>query len=142
MAEKKPPISLIEREGMELDPEDKEAIEIEALVGGMEMQPDPEPELGEDEQIEIIEEEDGGVTLDFDPGAATRGSGDFYGNLTEDMGDRELGSIASDLMAEYDSNKASRSEWEDAYSKGLELLGFNYEERTNPFKGPVSGTGV
>ena len=141
MAEKLPPVSLIEREGMEIDPEQRDAVEAEALLSGLDLPVEVQPEGGiQVDEIEIIEEEDGGVTLDFDPGAEARGSGDFYGNLTEDMEDRELGSIASDLMAEYDSNKASRSEWEDAYSKGLELLGFNYEDRTNPFKGATGVT--
>jgi len=143
MAEKLPPVSLIEREGMELDPEEKSAAELEALLSGMDLPVEDQLEEGislEIEPVEIIEEEDGGVTLDFDPGAEARESGDFYGNLAEDMDDRELGSIGSDLIAEYESNKSSRSEWEDAYSKGLELLGFNYEDRTNPFRGATGVT--
>ena len=115
MAEKLPPVSLIEREGMEIDPEQRDAVEAEALLSGLDLPVEEQPEGGiQVDEIEIIEEEDGGVTLDFDPRAEARGSGDFHGNLTEDMEDRELGSIASDLMAEYDSNKSSRSEWEDA----------------------------
>ena len=137
MAEKNPPISLIEREGMDLDPEEKDAVEVEAFVGGMEMQP---PDVADEDSIEVIEEEDGGVTLDFDPGAEARESGGFYDNLAESMEERELGSLASDLMSEYDANKASRSEWEEAYSKGLELLGFNYEDRTQPFRGATGVT--
>ena len=92
------------------------------------------------EDIEIVEEEDGGVTLDFDPMAVARESENFYDNLAEDMDDRELGSIASDLLSEYESNKASRGDWEEAYSKGLELLGFNYEDRTEPFRGATGVT--
>ena len=41
----------------------------------------------------------------------------------------------SDLSSEFDSNKASRQEWEDTYSNGLELLGFSYSERSQPFRG-------
>jgi hypothetical protein len=51
------------------------------------------------------------------------------------MPDRELGRISSELLAEYDSNSESRQEWSDTYSKGLELLGFTYDERTQPFRG-------
>mgnify|MGYP003148983498 FL=1 len=117
MAEKLPPVSLIEREGMEIDPEQRDAVEAEALLSGLDLPVEEQPEGGiQVDEIEIIEEDDGGVTLDFDPGAAARESGDFHGNLTEEMEDRELGSIASDLMAEYDANKSSRSEWEEAYS--------------------------
>jgi len=38
-------------------------------------------------------------------------------------------------LGEFDANKASRQDWEDAYANGLELLGFSYEERTEPFRG-------
>ena len=48
---------------------------------------------------------------------------------------RELSRISSDLSSEFDSNKASRQEWEDTYSNGLELLGFSYSERSQPFRG-------
>ena len=51
------------------------------------------------------------------------------------MPDRELSRIGNDLAGEFDANKAGRQDWEDAYTNGLELLGFNYEERTQPFRG-------
>ena len=133
MAEEDKPIaSLIERQGMGLDPEEIDAVEIEALVS------DVPVDIPED--IEIVEEDDGGVTLDFDPMSAARESENFYDNLAEDMSDRELGSIANDLLSEYESNKAGRSDWEEAYSKGLELLGFKYEDRTEPFRGATGVT--
>ena len=84
--------------------------------------------------IEIVEEDDGSVLVDFDPSEDMADVG-FDENLAEVMDDRELGSIASELMGEFDANKASRQEWEDAYTEGLELLGFNYQERTEPFRG-------
>ena len=62
-------------------------------------------------------------------------SDDFYANLAEEIPDRELARISSDLLGEFDANKASRQEWEDAYTNGLELLGFTYDERTQPFRG-------
>ena len=85
--------------------------------------------------IEITAEDDGGVTIDFEPIDQRGVSDDFYANLAEEMPDRELGRIAGELLSEYDANKASRQEWEDAYANGLELLGFSYEERTQPFRG-------
>jgi len=130
--EDKPIASLIERQGMSPDGEIVEELEIEALVSDIPM------DMPED--IEIIEEDDGGVTLDFDPMSTARESENFYDNLAEDMDDRELGSIAGDLLSEYESNKASRSDWEEAYSKGLELLGFKYEDRTEPFRGATGVT--
>ena len=87
-----------------------------------------------EEEIEIVTEEDGGVLVDFDPSEEKEDMG-FSENLAEGMDDRELGAISSELMGEFDANKAGRQEWEDAYTDGLELLGFNYEERTEPFRG-------
>ena len=60
---------------------------------------------------------------------------DFNANLAENMDERTLGSMASDLIAEYKKDKNSRKEWEEAYIKGLELLGTKYQEVTKPFKG-------
>ena len=88
-----------------------------------------------DVEIEISEEDDGGVTVDFDPEDMRGEGGDFYANLAEEMPDRELSRIGNDLSGEFDANKAGRQDWEDAYTNGLELLGFNYEERTQPFRG-------
>ena len=86
-------------------------------------------------EIEITPDEDGGVTIDFDPQDQRGEDEDFFANLAEEMPDRELGRISSELMGEFDSNKAGRQEWEETYSNGLELLGFTYEERTQPFRG-------
>ena len=118
----------------QLDVEDLEAeIEIEL--------PDSQNNVlamiqGEDiGEIEISPTEDGGVEVDFEPQDEMMEDGGFYANLAEQLPDRELGRIASEIMEEFDANKASRQEWEDAYADGLELLGFNYEERTQPFRG-------
>ena len=93
------------------------------------------------EGIEIEMSDDGGVVIDLDPMASSRmGSGDFSANLAEELDEQELGSISSELMGEYQGNKSARKDWEDAYSKGLELLGFTYEERTQPFRGATGVT--
>jgi len=93
------------------------------------------------EGIEIEMEEDGGVTVDFDP---DEGNGaidaEFSANLAELMDDGDLGVLSNDLMAQFDSAKGSRGDWEEEYSKGLELLGFKYEERTQPFRGATGVT--
>ena len=74
--------------------------------------------------IEVIPEEDGGVTIDFEPSDQKDVGDDFYGNLAEALSDGELGRISADLLEQYDANKASRQEWEDAYADGLDLRGF------------------
>ena len=88
-----------------------------------------------DGEIEMTAEDDGSVMIDFDPQDERGFGGDFYMNLAEEMPDRELSRIAGDLMGEFDSNKASRQEWEETYANGLDLLGFSYQERTQPFRG-------
>ena len=90
--------------------------------------------------LNIELEEDGGVVVDFDPRAETSDSGDFFANLAEDVEDRELARISSDLLEEYETNKNGRKDWEEAYSTGLELLGFKYEERAQPFRGATGVT--
>jgi hypothetical protein len=86
-------------------------------------------------EIEITPTEDGGVEVDFDPSDQRGENGDFFANLAEEMPDRELQRISGELLSEYDANNESRSEWAETYTKGLELLGFTYDERTQPFRG-------
>jgi hypothetical protein len=93
------------------------------------------------EGIEIEEEDDGSVLVDFDPEGDFGGEdGAFDRNLAEEMDRGELGSVANDLLSQYESAKESRGDWEEEYSKGLELLGFKYEERTMPFRGATGVT--
>ena len=90
--------------------------------------------------IELIEQEDGGVIVDFDPASKEIDDSDFFRNLAEEMDDSDLGRICSDLLNEFQNNKTSRQEWENTYSNGLELLGYVYEERTMPFRGATGVT--
>jgi hypothetical protein len=60
---------------------------------------------------------------------------DFYRNLAEDMDDRVLGRMSSQLIQDYKRDKVSRSDWEQAYTQGLDLLGFKYVNNTRPFQG-------
>ena len=86
--------------------------------------------------IEIILDEDGGATVDFEP---EDDEIEFHGNLAEVLDDTELGRISSDLLALFEADRASRSDWEEMYSGGLELLGLKIEDRTRPFRG-AAGT--
>jgi len=60
---------------------------------------------------------------------------DFYRNLAEEMDDRTLGRISSQLVSDYKRDKVSRADWEQAYTQGLDLLGFKYVNNTRPFQG-------
>ena len=56
-------------------------------------------------------------------------------NLAEVMEDSVLASIASDLQSKVKEDLESRQDWEEAIAKGLNLLGINYEDRSDPFLG-------
>ena len=60
---------------------------------------------------------------------------EFDQNLAELIDEEDLNTISNDLIGDYKEDKSSREEWHDSYSKGLKLLGFNYEERSQPFQG-------
>ena len=60
---------------------------------------------------------------------------DFNANLAEDMDETTLKEMGSDLVEEYKKDRTSRKEWEDAYIKGLDLLGTRNQEVSRPFKG-------
>jgi len=85
----------------------------------------------------MIETEDGGVEIDFS--GSEQGESSQTENLAESMDDEELAELASDLIANYEEDRSSRSDWEDTYTDGLELLGIRNEIRTQPFDG---ATGV
>ena len=59
----------------------------------------------------------------------------FDSNLAEAMDEKDLQNISSDLIGDYKEDHSSRDEWYDAYAKGLKLLGFKYEDRSQPFQG-------
>ena len=60
---------------------------------------------------------------------------DFSANLAEDMSSSAMDSMASDLAAAIENDRASRKDWEKAYTEGLKLLGLQIEERTEPWNG-------
>jgi hypothetical protein len=88
---------------------------------------------------EIVEQPEGlpvDVTIEGEEEVVEeRPQDDFNANLAEGMDERTLKEMGSDLIEEYKKDKTSRKEWEDAYIKGLDLLGTKYQEVTRPFKG-------
>ncbi len=92
--------------------------------------------------VEEVESEEVDVELPEDVqdqveelGAAIDEQVEFYDNLAEDMDERTLGRMASQLVEDYRKDKVSRSDWEKTYTQGLELLGFKYSDQTRPFAG-------
>ena len=86
--------------------------------------------------VEITMDEDGGAEISFDPKiAAPEGGEDHNANLAEFLEDDVLDPLGSDLYNQYVEYKESRGDWEDSYREGLDLLGFKYVKRTEPFRG-------
>jgi len=95
----------------------------------------------QDEQIEVVETEDGGVEINFDPQEAIgEGSQQHFANLAEYLDDDILDPLGSELKGLYVDYKESRGDWERTYTQGLDLLGFKYEDRTEPFQGASGAT--
>jgi len=91
--------------------------------------------------VEVIPEEDGGATIDYDPGAInTPGSESHFDNLADILPEDSVEPIGSEMVQNYMDYKSSRKEWESAYTSGLDLLGFKYENRTEPFQGASGAT--
>jgi hypothetical protein len=82
-----------------------------------------DPLIVEEESVEIILE----PTSEYDS--------DFDDNLAEILDDGALGKIASELVELVEADIASRKDWAESFVKGLEVLGVNYEERTEPWNG-------
>ena len=99
---------------------------------------EPEQQKG---PVEVIPEEDGGATLDFEPGAINiPGTESHFDNLADILPEDVLEPVGADMVNNYMDYKASRKEWEQSYITGLDLLGFKYENRTEPFQGASGAT--
>jgi chaperonin GroES len=110
------------------------------------------PAKPEDERIEV---EEVGTTVDLDSsgepnveivddGGAVVGEVEqtplvnFSSNLAEVLDEGYMQSLSNELVEKIEADKSSREDWEQSYTKGLDLLGFKYEERTRPFRGASS----
>jgi len=95
----------------------------------------PEAEL----EIEIVNPDmvtldDGSVEITLVPGSGPSDMS-FDGNLAEEMEDTERTTLSEELIGLIDADMDSRKEWADTFVKGLDVLGFKYEERTDPWEG-------
>ena len=89
---------------------------------------------------EVTENDDGSVDINFDPTKDLSAGIEFNSNLAEVVDEQDLGTLGSELYQDYQDYKNSRSDWEQAYTQGLDLLGFKYEQRTEPFQGASGAT--
>ena len=109
-------------------PEDK-AVEIETVKSAEVVDTPTGP-------VEVDMTEDGGAEISFNPSASEIDPNqDHFANLAESLDDGVLESLGSKMVDQYTEYRESRADWEDTYRNGLELLGFKYERRTEPFRG-------
>ena len=91
--------------------------------------------------VDVQTNEDGSVDINFDPSQVNlEQSQDHFSNLADLLPDNILAPIGQELAANYQDYKSSRGDWEKAYTSGLDLLGFKYESKTEPFKGASGAT--
>jgi hypothetical protein len=120
-----------------------------ALVEAPESFTPEEEELLEQEQglfeldVQVEEDDEGGAEVVFG-GEEEESIGiepdDFFGNLADFVSDATLSSVNSYVSSSVEEDRQSRSEWEDTYTKGLDLLGLRYENRSSPFDGATGVT--
>jgi hypothetical protein len=91
--------------------------------------------------VEITEDEEG-ATIDFDPSKIDmpEDGGDHFANLNELLPEDDTDEIGNQLQNDYMEYKMSRKDWERSYINGLDLLGFKYTNRTEPFQGASGAT--
>jgi len=114
---------------IEVDPQEEIEIEQEKTLEA------------EDPGVEVTPNEDGSVEVNFDPSKVNiEGTPNHFDNLAELLPEDITDPIGSELVENYMDYKSSRKEWEQAYTTGLDLLGFKYENRTEPFQGASGAT--
>jgi hypothetical protein len=110
----------IEKQPLAAVPDSQEAIELEIM-----QQPEEETELFVQPDGSIIK---GSEMEDEQPSK-------FGENLAESLDERELNTIATELVGSYEDDVDSRSDWFSTYTEGLDLLGINADSRSQPFVG-------
>jgi hypothetical protein len=74
-----------------------------------------------------------GLEIEMEP--AEESDEDFNANLAEYISDKDLHSLASELLGDYDDDVSSRRDWMQTYVDGLDLLGMKIEIRSEPWEG-------
>ena len=84
---------------------------------------------------DMVTLDDGSMEVTIIPEAAGAGTGEFDENLAETLEEDQLGILSNDLLGLIDSDIDSRKDWADTFVKGMDVLGFKYEERSEPWEG-------
>jgi len=91
--------------------------------------------------IEVTPDQDGGATVNFDPRAVNQAqSTTHFDNLADILPETVIDPVGIQLRQNYTDYKMSRKDWEQSYIKGLDLLGFKYDNRNEPFQGASGAT--
>jgi len=91
--------------------------------------------------VDIQRNDDGSADVTFDPSTVNPGQeAGHFSNLADLLPDDVLDPLGSRLHTDYQDYKNSRKDWERAYTSGLDLLGFKYDDRNEPFKGASGAT--
>ena len=116
-------------------------VEIPGAEEQLEKQVEIREELPDAGDTEITPTEDGGVEINFEPGAFNQEQSEsHFDNLAELLPEETLNPLGSELVQNYQEYKSSRKDWEESYAKGLDLLGFKYENKSEPFQGASGAT--
>ena len=91
-------------------------------------------------EIEIVNPEmvtldDGSVEITLVPGSEVGEEGEFDANLADELEEKDLNALSQEVLGLIDSDIDGRKDWADTFVKGLDVLGFKYEERTEPWEG-------
>ena len=107
-------------------------------------QPSTDVDITEEQQrqpVEVTPDEEGGATVNFAPGAVNQAqSNTHFDNLADILPEEVLDPVGIQLRQNYMDYKTSRKDWEQSYINGLDLLGFKYVNRNEPFQGASGAT--
>ena len=97
-------------------------------------------ELNSELEIEIVNPDsvtldDGSMEITIIPDADIDGDSEFDMNLAEVLDESHLKEISDELIGNVTTDIDGRKDWADTFVKGLDVLGFKHEERTDPWEG-------
>ncbi len=90
-------------------------------------------------EIEILDPEavilsDGSMEITLIPGDEDDFT-EFGMNIAEVLDESHLNELSDELVGQVQTDIEGRKDWADTFVKGLDVIGFKYEERTSPWEG-------
>ena len=110
----------IEKQAISAVPDNSQAIELEIME---------QPE----EETELFVQPDGSIVRGSE--MPEENFSKFGENLADSLDERELNTIATELVSSFEDDLDSRNDWFQTYTEGLDLLGINSTSRSQPFVG-------